>query len=173
MAAGPRRRVQGIAMVQNAGFWWRFLAYIIDGIILNVGTSIISGILGLGAGASMAMLGNGDESVLASTVIVSALLSFVLSWLYFALTESSAMQATIGKLAIGAIVTDTNGNRISFGRATGRYFDQILSGMILFIGFIMAGCTARKQGLHDMIADTRVWKTRDPRLVQNDESIFS
>jgi uncharacterized RDD family membrane protein YckC len=160
-------------MVQNAGFWWRFLAYIIDGIIVNVATSIISGILGLGAGTSMAMLEGGSDSVMATSVLLSAVLSLVLTWLYFALMESSSMQATVGKLAIGAIVTDLDGNRISFGRATGRYFAKILSAVILMIGFIMVGFTARKQGLHDMMAGTLVWKTRDPRLVRNDESVFS
>jgi uncharacterized RDD family membrane protein YckC len=53
-------------------------------------------------------------------------------------------------------VTDAQGNRIRFGRATGRYFGKILSGLILYIGFMMAGCTPRKQALHDMLADTLV-----------------
>jgi uncharacterized RDD family membrane protein YckC len=59
-------------------------------------------------------------------------------------------------MAIGIKVTDLNGNRISFGRATGRYFAKILSGMILMIGYIMAGFTEKKQALHDMIASCLV-----------------
>ncbi len=73
-------------------------------------------------------------------------------WLYFALMESSVKQGTLGKMALGIIVTDANGNRISFGRATGRYFGKIISGAILCIGYIMAGFTEKKQALHDMIA---------------------
>jgi uncharacterized RDD family membrane protein YckC len=80
----------------------------------------------------------------------------VAGWLYFAMMESSNKMATLGKMAIGIKVTDLNGNRISFGRATGRYFAKILSGMILMIGYIMAGFTEKKQALHDMIASCLV-----------------
>ena len=80
----------------------------------------------------------------------------VISWLYWSLMESSAKQATLGKMALGIKVTDLNGNRIGFGKATGRFFGKILSGIILDIGFIMAGFTEKKQGLHDMIAGTLV-----------------
>ncbi|WP_446728107.1 RDD family protein [Peribacillus sp. TH14] len=55
-------------------------------------------------------------------------------------------------------MTDLNGGRIGFGRATGRYFATIISGMIFYIGYIMAGFTSKKQALHDMIAGTVVVK---------------
>jgi uncharacterized RDD family membrane protein YckC len=84
------------------------------------------------------------------------LLIIVALWLYYALMESSSKQATLGKLALGIVVTDLNGNRISFGRATGRYFGKIVSGMIFAIGYIMAGFTEKKQALHDMIASCLV-----------------
>ncbi len=70
--------------------------------------------------------------------------------------ESSSKQATLGKMALGIIVTDVNGERIGFGRATGRFFGKIVSGMIFYIGYIMAGFTDRKQALHDMMAGTLV-----------------
>jgi uncharacterized RDD family membrane protein YckC len=83
----------------------------------------------------------------------------VASWLYFALMESSARQATVGKIALGLYVTDLQGRRLSFGRATGRFFAKIITGLVpLFIGYIMAGFTARKQALHDMIAGCLVLK---------------
>jgi uncharacterized RDD family membrane protein YckC len=66
--------------------------------------------------------------------------------------ESSTWQATLGKKILGLKVTDLAGNRISFARASGRFFGKILSGMILGIGFLMAGFTARKQALHDILA---------------------
>jgi uncharacterized RDD family membrane protein YckC len=82
----------------------------------------------------------------------------VVSWLYFAKMESSEKQATIGKKAMGIYVTDVNGQRLTFGRATGRFFAKIISSMVpLYIGFIMAGFTQKKQALHDMIAGTLVW----------------
>lgn len=76
-------------------------------------------------------------------------------WLYFALQESSQHQATIGKRAMKIYVTDIQGQRISFGQATGRYFSKILSD-ILCIGYLMVAFTDKKQGLHDMIASTLV-----------------
>jgi uncharacterized RDD family membrane protein YckC len=84
--------------------------------------------------------------------------SFVAQWLYFALLESSSWQGTLGKKALGLIVTDMMGRRISFARATGRHFAKIISGMILLIGYLMAGFTERKQALHDMIAGCLVFR---------------
>ncbi|MGA9497765.1 MAG: RDD family protein, partial [Terriglobales bacterium] len=78
------------------------------------------------------------------------------SWLYEAFMESSSYQATLGKMIFGMKVTDLYGNRISFGRATGRHFAKWLSGMILGIGYIMVAFTERKQGLHDLLAGTLV-----------------
>lgn len=160
-------------MVSYGGFWRRVAAYFIDTVILYIGSSVVGAVLGVGIGASMAMMQSGQESIFTAAALTGGLITLVMQWLYFALMESSAMQATVGKLALGVIVTDLAGNRISFGRATGRYFAKILSAMILLIGYIMVGFTERKQGLHDMLAGTLVWKTRDPRLVQNDESIFA
>jgi len=88
--------------------------------------------------------------------IVGFVFSSCASWIYEAAMESSAKQATLGKMALGLKVTDVEGRRISFARATGRHFAKYISGMILLIGYIMAGFTARKQALHDMIAGTLV-----------------
>jgi len=81
-------------------------------------------------------------------------LAFILcsKWLYEAGMESSSKQATLGNMALAVKVTDLHGRRISFAPATGQHFAKILSGMILLIGYIMAGFTERKQALHDMIA---------------------
>jgi uncharacterized RDD family membrane protein YckC len=65
-------------------------------------------------------------------------------------------------MALGIIVTDLEGRRIGFGRATGRYFAKILSALILGIGFLMVAFTQRKQGLHDMIAGTLVVRGTAP-----------
>ncbi|RLD22428.1 MAG: RDD family protein, partial [Bacteroidetes bacterium] len=84
------------------------------------------------------------------------MIELIVYLLYFAGMESSKYQATLGKMAIGVIVIDENGNRISFGRGAGRLLSKILSAMILYIGFIMAGFDSRKQALHDKIASTFV-----------------
>jgi uncharacterized RDD family membrane protein YckC len=83
---------------------------------------------------------------------------FLGPWLYYALMESSKNQATVGKLALGLKVTDEKGKRISFGRASGRFFAKILSSIILGIGFLMIAFTEKKQGLHDEIAGCLVVK---------------
>lgn len=80
-------------------------------------------------------------------------------WLYEALLTSSTWQATVGKRAFNLKVTDEGGNRISFERATGRFFAKFISNFTVGIGYIMAAFTARKQALHDMIAGTLVMKT--------------
>jgi uncharacterized RDD family membrane protein YckC len=85
------------------------------------------------------------------------LIILALQWLYFAGLESSARQATIGKSVMSLRVTDLEGQRLSFGHATGRFFAKLVSGLIPFlIGYLMAAFTEKKQALHDLIAGTLV-----------------
>lgn len=86
---------------------------------------------------------------------------WIVTWLYFALLESSSRQATIGKGIMGLKVTDLNGRRLSFGKASGRFFAKILSWMTLLIGFFMAFFTEKKQALHDLITGCLVVEVRD------------
>lgn len=150
-------------MVRYAGFWRRFVAYLIDQIIVGIVALVIFipgfALLGIGIGAGMmeeAETGIGFVLAAIAAYLFAILLVIIGEWLYYALMESSNKQATLGKMAIGIIVTDLSGNRITFGRATGRYFGKILSGLILNIGYIMAGFTEKKQALHDMIASCLV-----------------
>jgi uncharacterized RDD family membrane protein YckC len=141
------------------GFWIRVVAAIIDAILLRVVVApvgMIFGGLGL-AGGMMGGIPHMGLGLLGGGVTI-VLLVFG-SWLYEAFMESSSYQATLGKMILGMKVTDLNGNRISFGRATGRHFAKWLSAMILFIGYIMVGFTERKQGLHDLLAGTLVRRT--------------
>jgi uncharacterized RDD family membrane protein YckC len=146
-------------VVTYAGFWKRFLAYIIDDVILSVAGAfvvlVIVIIFGLGMLSAMADDGEATAALIAaaaSGIIVAAVGLMIAGWLYYAFMESSTNQGTLGKMALGIKVTDLNGSRISFGKATGRYFGKIVSGMILYIGFIMAGFTEKKQALHDIMA---------------------
>lgn len=134
---------------QYGGFWKRAAAMLIDQLVLLVPTFI----LGFFLGATMALSGVTSEE---EFTMAGNLLGIAVTWLYFAAMESSPYQATLGKLALGMKVTDTNGNRISFGRASGRHFGKIVSVLILGIGFIMAAFTQKKQALHDLMADTLV-----------------
>jgi uncharacterized RDD family membrane protein YckC len=132
-----------------AGFWLRAGAIAIDiGIVCAFG--FIVGFLFYPIQSAM------YEPLIAD--VFQNLLIIVAVFLYFSLMESSKWQATVGKKAVGLKVTDLNGNRISFGRATGRYFSKFLSGIACYIGYIMVSFTEKKQGLHDMIAKTIVLK---------------
>ena len=147
--------VASVAGLGYGGFWIRVVAAIIDAIILRVVVAPVSMIFGgLGMAGMMSGLPHRGLAILGGGV--TAILLIFGSWLYEALMESSSYQATVGKMIFGMKVTDLNGNRISFGRATGRHFAKWLSAMILGIGYIMVGFTERKQGLHDLLAGTLV-----------------
>lgn len=134
----------------HGGFWRRTSAYLIDSFLVGVVNFIINLIFGFGA----AMTGSAEMAVGAN--LLAMLVNIAITWFYFAKFESGDEQATLGKRAMSLKVTDDYGNRISFGRATGRHFGKILSGLIAGVGFIMVGFTERKQGLHDMLANTFV-----------------
>jgi uncharacterized RDD family membrane protein YckC len=144
------------AQIAYAGFWLRFGAMMIDSILLTIvifGTALV---FGLAAGFTT----SGGTGVALGSLMLIPLMG-IGSWLYFAICEASAYQATLGKRAVGLIVTDLNGDRISFGRALGRLCSKLLNSMSFGIGWIMAGFTDRKQALHDFVAGTLVIK-RDP-----------
>lgn len=147
-----------------AGFWLRFVAFILDRIIIGVVTFPLAMFIGFPFGH----LGGWGPGMGHSAMFLPGMFGMIffggvttlaVQWLYFALMESSEKQATVGKMVLSIKVTDLNGNRISFARASGRFFGKILSGLILGIGYIMAGFTERKQALHDMLAETLVVRT--------------
>lgn len=152
------------------GFWIRFLAYFIDHIIFSAVATPFAFLLLAPNMARMARIiheaeqsGNGEPS---PEMIISIVASFSVyiclaligQWLYESLLTSSSWQGTIGKRLLRLKVTDEAGNRIGFGRATGRFFGKWLSSLIMDIGFFMIGFTDRKRGLHDMLAGTLVMK---------------
>ncbi|HXN26313.1 MAG TPA: RDD family protein [Candidatus Acidoferrales bacterium] len=147
--------------VAYAGFWLRFVAWIIDRIALQIASSILLLPFGASLGVRQFLRNHPPSSPeelfpLFASMGRIFLLTTVLTWLYYALLESSAWQATLGKKALGLEVTDLAGSRIQFGRATGRYFARWLSVMTIGIGYIMAGFTEKKQALHDILAGTLV-----------------
>ena len=137
-----------------AGFWIRVGAYLIDIIILGIAITILQTVTGINMGVNF-------DPDLAPTGLEgegASLLQLIIGIAYFAGLESSSWQATVGKKALGLVVVDTSGNRVSFLRALGRYLAKIVSAIILLIGYIMVAFTEKKQGLHDMIASTLVIK---------------
>lgn len=154
-------------MEQYAGFWKRFGAIIIDGIIIWVLQAFvfvpILGALGLGFFNNMEDLQSGDPEAamgMVGAIIAAAgaiwVLTMIIQVLYFTFMESSKTQATLGKMALGIIVTDMNGAPLNFSKALVRNLCRLLSNFIMLIGYIIAAFTAKKQALHDIIAGTLV-----------------
>jgi uncharacterized RDD family membrane protein YckC len=145
-----------------AGFWLRTAAFLIDNLLLSIPAVLLMiplfGWMAWVLRDAQAGRELPPEEILPVVIAVTvvSLLYAVGTWLYFAYMESSPSQATFGKRILGLVVTDLNGRRIGFGRATGRYFAKIFSSMVLYIGFIMVGFTERRQGLHDILASTLV-----------------
>jgi uncharacterized RDD family membrane protein YckC len=170
MAVSPHSGAGAIAYASNvayAGFWLRFLACVIDSLILGAALMVLlvplfflfGGIAILESVPRHRFGGLAPGEVLGFVWLILMLVcvSTLAKWLYYAYLESGEKQATWGKQALGVYVTDLAGNRVTLGRASGRFFARIVTGLIpLGIGYIMAGFTERRQALHDMIASCLV-----------------
>lgn len=150
-----------VPRVEYAGFWERVLAFVIDNVLIGVGIALIVipllFLTGLGAVLTRIAqdedLGDAGFFLIIGMFLVAATASIVVTWLYHAFMESSEWQATVGKRALGLIVTDMAGRRVSFGRSTGRHFGKIITNLVpAFLGYIMAAFTEKRQALHDMMA---------------------
>jgi uncharacterized RDD family membrane protein YckC len=134
--------------MKYAGFWIRVLASILDSIVSLVVIVPIIGFLKFGWASVY------NDAAAAGIAFIA---SCIAGWLYYAFFECGSWQATPGKRLLGLRVTDVGGNRIGFGRASGRYFAKTISAFpTLCVGFLMAGITQKKQGLHDKLVDTLV-----------------
>ncbi|HET9402462.1 MAG TPA: RDD family protein [Candidatus Acidoferrales bacterium] len=163
--------VHAAAGRRYAGFWLRFVAYVIDMLILIIPVWLVVVVVALamgGFGALVSLTQHQTDNPAEVFALLAPLLGMIfvviifvvcLQWLYFAYQESSEQQATIGKRVMSLKVTDKNGNRLSFGHASGRFFSKIVTNLVpLAIGWILAGFTEKKQALHDFIAGTLVWR---------------
>jgi len=176
-----RKKVGDISTEKYAGLGRRIASGIIDILFLIVFDLIVAGFLTVLAwfmqrvspiSESVLMLyqyyrhvprtdayGNAVNTAVPSQILLSAgIFLLLVPWLYFAYLESSRNQATLGKLAVRIAVTDMQGNRITFARATLRFFAMSLSFFTLCVGFIIPAFTRYKQGLHDMVAGTLIFR---------------
>jgi len=140
--------LSGAGMMVYAGFWIRFAAYFIDQIVLG----LAGGVLGIFLGVTMS--GNTPE-VIITRQLISMFVGIVLGATYYTLFNGK-FGATPGKMACRIKIVTAEGLPISYGRACGRYFASILSGLICSIGYIMAAFDEEKRALHDRICNTRV-----------------
>ncbi|GAB4335846.1 MAG: RDD family protein [Flammeovirgaceae bacterium] len=127
--------------VEYAGFWVRFVASFIDGLILIIPNLLLI--------------------FLIEDQIIESIVSYIAFWPYYAIMESGESQATIGKKVMKIKVTNINGERVTFKQASIRYFAKIISTIIFLIGYIIAAFTSKKQALHDLIAETLVLKVEE------------
>lgn len=148
--------------VTYAGFWVRFLAVIIDALVIGVVvgpvTLIIEAAAGLGGGlvGQQGEINPGQIAMLAGTMAIVFTINIAANALYEALLTASKKQATVGKMVFRIKVADLEGRRISIPRAFGRHFAKYISSVTLLIGYLIQPFTARRQALHDIIAGTLV-----------------
>jgi uncharacterized RDD family membrane protein YckC len=139
------------------GFWQRFAAIFIDGLIVLV---VLAPFVGAAVyfGDVFSVTGPRDAGKLGIFALVELFLICIpLAYHVYFLHKKGA---TPGKSALGLKVVTAAGGPISIGRAIGRYFAYTLSYLPLYIGFIMAGFDEEKRALHDRICGTRVIVTR-------------
>jgi uncharacterized RDD family membrane protein YckC len=154
-----------------AGFWIRFLARVIDSIIVAVINVIVRlplmlmfgigsmGLTGMGRGLGGARDGLIFGPALAGMIGISTLIGLALGAAYEAYFLS-AHGATPGKMVLGLRVIRADGGPITPMLALGRHFAMWISAFILMIGYIMAAFDPEKRALHDRICETRVIYSR-------------
>jgi uncharacterized RDD family membrane protein YckC len=165
-AAGPNpnTNTSGAGLpTRYATFGERFLAQIID---VFVQAFVIYGVMGVIL-VFVALEGGGEvdfgpkdliKIFQGPLLLVFNVISFLTRWLYEAVMTSSSWQATLGKRAMGLVVTDTYGARLSFGKSLARTMSKVLSELICYIGYLMMLNSDKKQTLHDRIVETIVLK---------------
>jgi uncharacterized RDD family membrane protein YckC len=145
---------------EYGGFWLRVVAMLLDGVVLSVVITPIIFLVMFPAvkqAVDDAQRGSQDPPMeLFARMFAVIPLIYLVNWLYDSLLTCSSWQGTVGKRVLRLKVIDQAGNRVSFGRATGRSLSKIFLSGILYVGYIMVAFTDRKQGLHDMIAATYV-----------------
>ena len=141
-----------------AGFWIRFVAYMIDGLVMLVPAAILVGVLAAFVVLTETSVDEEGAALVLGVALLFMVPMIVINWLYEALMTSSPRGATLGKMALGLRIVRFDGTQLTFGRATGRHFAKAIAtpAVPLLIGYIMAAFTNRKRALHDILADTLV-----------------
>ena len=143
-------------VMEYGGFWLRFLAKMVDTIIL----SMAGFVMGLVVGGIMATR-TGKELGWAYILMQVFLMLFgMVTSAAYTIGFVGKFGATPGKMACGLKIVRPDGRPLTYGRACGRFFAEWLSGMTLYVGYIMVGFDREKRALHDHICDTRVVRSR-------------
>jgi uncharacterized RDD family membrane protein YckC len=149
--------------VVYAGFWKRYAALVLDGLLMFAAQMaivlVVVALAGIGLGSLESSIASGSMGV--ALILGVYVIPIALQAMYYTWMHASGSQATLGKLAVGIKVTDLNGQRISNARSLGRwagyfFFNLFSCGIATLVSAFMAGLSERKQGLHDMAASTLV-----------------
>jgi uncharacterized RDD family membrane protein YckC len=151
-APSAAARTVVVEQVAYAGFWRRFWALLIDVIVTYFPIATVRVLLGLPV--------SGSFDPLQASAWWAAGAEVLIDWLYAAILISSPWRATLGQAVMDLHVTDLNGDRISFARATARFVAQILNLVTLGFGLLLQVFSARRQALHDLVSGTVVVRSR-------------
>jgi uncharacterized RDD family membrane protein YckC len=124
----------GAITSERAGFWVRFGASLVDGILVGIVSVVLD----------LALKGPGSG------------IGFLLAIGYYVYCEGGERGQTIGKAALGIQVRSTSGGPLGYGRAFLRYVGRIVSTIPLFLGYFWMLWDSNKQTWHDKIAGSVV-----------------
>jgi uncharacterized RDD family membrane protein YckC len=154
-----REGIRPAGAVHYGGFWIRFLAVLVDSLLLSILVVIVVGILAAMFPIDWANLGRSQADILQLLALEG--IAWFASLIFTAAYETwmiGRYAATLGKMVCGLRVVKSDGGRVSYARSLGRHFAKLLSSFTFGIGYIMAGFDDEKRALHDRICDTRVIK---------------
>lgn len=146
------------------GFGPRYLAFLVDWFLIGLICGAMWGIWGMLTFGAFHFKMPGLGGMFLSMMFVVPLLNSAFTYLYFVRSErAEGRGSTLGKYALGLVVTDMNRELIPTKTANARFFAKVLSGLPAGIGYLLAAFTEKKQTLHDMLTDTQVlWKGEEP-----------
>jgi uncharacterized RDD family membrane protein YckC len=145
--------------MQYANIGKRLLAFLLDLIIWFVLASIVYALLLVFFSALLTSITTSSEA----SEQLGFLIFIIVGWVYHSINHSYPRQATLGKRAFGLTVSDLNQNKISFGRATGRYFAFVFFTLLALADFLPLPFTEKSQALHDLISGTVVIEKKHPK----------
>ena len=173
----PRVGLSGAVSLHHAGFWIRLIAGIIDLFLLVVPFAVFVSFLAAGMGISNPFFNHRAGTPLNETLAQWGPTFLLLcvcffageSWFYFALSESSAWHATIGKRFLGLYVADAAGKPVDFWRASlrfcsGRFLAHVpvLGGYYFLLDCLCVGLLPGKRAIHDMLSGCLVLRESTP-----------
>jgi uncharacterized RDD family membrane protein YckC len=159
-----REGIRPANAIRYGGFWLRYVAVLVDSTLLSIVLYLIIIVV---FGIMIGIYGinwidpkQPQNEMIAKFLVfegVLVLLSLILNGIY-EIWMVARYGATVGKMLLRLRVTMVDGGNLSYGRSAARHFAKYVSGLILYIGYIMAGVDEEKRALHDRMCDTRVVK---------------